>query len=193
MAVVVADYCERRRKKILVWSLAREEEGDWLSCLGANYHAGLAINPSTSRASRRGVTMYGYWLPVRGETKGSGRTWGSQVANRKSGSDCGHLPAARWDRRTPLVRIYYVRSGCGCGRGMLDSRSTLSFPREECQENENASRIRIYGTSRAQAVNGPVALVGAGPRFWRCGGSGVVCGVAGILVGDRGRPLTRVT
>lgn len=56
-------------------------------------------------------------------------------------------------------------------------------------------KIKMHAESKylvqagLQFFNRPVALVGAGPRFWRCG----VNFGGFFLVGDRGRPLTRVT
>lgn len=64
----------------------------------------------------------------------------------------------------------------------FNSKSILSFPSRKRKEKMQAESKYLVQTRLRGFFNRPVALVGAGSRL-RCG----------LLVGDRGRPLTRVT
>lgn len=79
----------------------------------------------------------------------------------------------------------YTSSVCMLGTGWdgNSTRNQSSLSRQENEKKKMQAESKYLVQTRLRGFfNRPVALVGAGSRL-RCG----------LLVGDRGRPLTRVT
>lgn len=136
----------RGRRRLAV--LPRGELPHWIS------------NPLSSRASPVDVDHYGYWLAVRGETKCSGKGLG------------------RTERVGRLFTYQLLLGGTPpvlepdeMGRGIAGLEINTFLPvrgmsrkrkGKKCKQNPN-----IWYKQGPSSQ--PVALVGAGPRFCRCG------------------------